>query len=49
MPMPNGYVEAFNGLSGDEPLNKALFHAPAVIREWMVNYNTCRPRSSIGS
>jgi len=51
-PMQNGYVESFNGRLRDELLNETLFHgldhARAVIREWVEDYNTCRPHSSIG-
>ncbi len=51
-PMQNGYVESFNGRMRDELLNETLFHgldhARAVIREWVEDYNGCRPHSSIG-
>ena len=51
-PMQNGYVESFNGRMRDELLNETLFHGldhtSTVIREWVEDYATCRPHSSIG-
>lgn len=51
-PMQNGYIESFNGRMRDELLNETLFHgldhARAAINQWVVDYNTERPHSSIG-
>lgn len=51
-PMQNGYVESFNGRMRDELLNESLFfgldHARSAIGEWVDDYNTFRPHSSLG-
>jgi putative transposase len=51
-PMQNGYIESFNGRMRDELLNESLFfgldHARAAIAEWVMDYNTERPHSSLG-
>ena len=50
--MQNGYVESFNGRMCDELLNDSLFfgldHARSAIFEWVEDYNTARPHSSLG-
>ena len=50
-PMQNGYVENFNGKMRDEPLNETLFftldQARAAVAEWIDDYNTTRPHSSL--
>jgi transposase InsO family protein len=51
-PMQNGYIESFNGRMRDEFLNESLFfgldHARSAISEWVEDYNTARPHSSLG-
>ena len=51
-PMQNGYVESFNGRMRDELLNESLFfgldHARSAIAEWVEDFNTTRPHSSLG-
>lgn len=51
-PMQNGFCESFNGRMRDELLNESLFfgleHARSAIAEWMEDYNTARPHSSLG-
>ena len=51
-PMQNGYVESFNGRMRDELLNESLFfgldHARAAIADWVADFNTARPHSSLG-
>ena len=51
-PMQNGFIESFNGRMRDELLNESLFfglkHARRVIAEWVADYNTARPHSSLG-
>lgn len=51
-PTQNAYVESFNGRMRDELLNESLFislaHARAVIGNWVDDYNTARPHSSLG-
>ena len=51
-PMQNGYVESFNGRMRDELLNESLFfgldHARNAVAEWVDDYNTFRPHSSLG-
>ena len=51
-PMQNGYIESFNGRMRDEFLNESLFfgidHARKAIAEWVQDYNTARPHSSLG-
>jgi hypothetical protein len=50
--MQNGYVESFNGRMRDELLNESLFfgldHARSAIAEWVEDFNTARPHSSLG-
>jgi putative transposase len=51
-PTQNAFVESFNGRMRDELLNETLFHgldhARAAICEWVEDYNTGRPHSSLG-
>lgn len=51
-PMQNGFVESFNGRMRDELLNEALFfgidHARQAVFDWVADYNTRRPHSSLG-
>jgi putative transposase len=51
-PMQNGYIESFNGRMRDELLNESLFfsldHARNALVEWVEDYNTERPHSSLG-
>ena len=51
-PTQNGFVESFNGRMRDELLNESLFfgldHARQKVAAWALDYNTCRPHSSIG-
>ncbi len=51
-PMQNGYIESFNGRMRDELFNESLFfgldHARAAIAEWVDDYNSFRPHSSLG-
>ena len=50
--MQNGYVESFNGRMRDELLNETLFfgldHARSAIADWVADFNTARPHSSLG-
>ena len=50
-PMQNGYVESFNGKMRDELLNETLFfsldQAREAVAEWVEDYNTQRPHSSL--
>ncbi len=50
-PMQNGFVESFNGRMRDELLNETLFfgldHARSLVAEWVEDYNTARPHSSL--
>jgi putative transposase len=50
-PMQNGFIESFNGRMRDELLNESLFfgldHARSAITEWIHDYNTARPHSSL--
>ena len=50
-PMQNGYVESFSGRMRDELLNESLFfgldHARSAIAEWVGDFNTTRPHSSL--
>ena len=50
-PMQNGFIESFNGRMRDELLNESLFfgldHARSAISEWIHDYNTARPHSSL--
>ena len=51
-PWENGYCESFNGKLRDECLNGEIFYslkeAQIAIEKWPVDYNTKRPRSSLG-
>lgn len=51
-PMQNGYVESFNGRMRDELLNETLFltlgQARDIVADWVEDYNTERPHSSLG-
>ena len=51
-PNQNAYVESFNGRLRDECLNEHWFmsiaHARTVIEEWRREYNTERPKKSLG-
>jgi transposase InsO family protein len=51
-PMQNGYIESFNGRMRDELLNESLFfgldHARSAIADWVEDFNTARPHSSLG-
>lgn len=51
-PMQNGFCESFNGRMCDELLNENLFfglaHACSAIAEWVADFNTARPHSSLG-
>ena len=51
-PMQNGYIESFNGRMRDELLNESLFldlvQARQIIADWVADYNTTRPHSSLG-
>jgi putative transposase len=51
-PTQNAYVESFNGRMRDELLNEVLFfgldHARSAVLEWVEDYNTTRPHSSLG-
>lgn len=51
-PMPNGYIESFNGKFRDEHLNEGGFQTLHQAREAVANrckyYNGVRPHSSLG-
>ncbi len=51
-PQQNGFVESLNGRLRDECLNEHLFRslpaARTIIEAWRVDYNTCRPHTSLG-
>ncbi|MCJ2131289.1 integrase core domain-containing protein [Methylobacterium sp. E-045] len=51
-PQRNGFVESLNGRLRDECLNEHLVRSlPAariIIEAWRVDYNTCRPHTSLG-
>ena len=51
-PTQNAFIESFNGRLRDELLNETMFrspvHARAVIADWVTDYNTQRPHSSLG-
>jgi transposase InsO family protein len=51
-PIQNAFVESFNGRMRDELLNETLFldldHTRHAITEWVADYNTARPHSSLG-
>lgn len=50
-PIQNAYVESFNGRMRDECLNEHWFitlqHARDTIEAWRLDYNHCRPHSSL--
>jgi putative transposase len=52
LPMQNGFVESLNGRFRDECLNKHLFRnlpaARRLVEEWRIDYNACRPHTSLG-
>ncbi len=51
-PVQNAFVESFNGKFRDECLNEHWFTTMAdarrTIEDWRIDYNTCRPHSSLG-
>ena len=51
-PQQNGFVESFNGRLRDECLNEHLFsslsEARSLIEAWRIDFNTCRPHTSLG-
>ncbi len=51
-PQQNGFVKTLNGRLRDECLNEHLFRslpaARTIIEAWRVDYNTCRPHTSLG-
>ena len=51
MPWENGYVESFNSKIRDELLNRELFLLIDELRyvadRWRIDYNHCRPHSSL--
>lgn len=51
-PVQNAFIESFNGKFRDECLNEHWFtnlaDARRTIEEWRIDYNTCRPHSSLG-
>ena len=51
-PVENAYIESCNGRLRDECLNvhqvTSLADAKAKIEAWRVDYNQCRPHSSLG-
>jgi putative transposase len=51
-PTQNAFVESLNGRMRDEQLNESLFtsldHQREKIAIWIEEYNTGRPRSSLG-
>jgi putative transposase len=50
-PVENAYIESFNGKFRDECLNQHWFlsleEARRLIAEWRIDYNECRPHSSL--
>ena len=50
-PTQNGFIESFNGRFRDECLNEHWFsdivHARKIINDWRLDYNECRPHSSL--
>ena len=52
-PIDNRYIESFNGRLRDECLNVNWFlnleHAREIIGEWLEDYNSIRPHSSLGT
>lgn len=51
-PTQNAFIESINGKFRDECLNEHWFHtlshARAVIGQWRIDYNQCRPHSRLG-
>ena len=51
-PVENAYMESFNGRLRDECLNEHWFmtleHTRRIVEEWRIDYNQCRPHSSLG-
>jgi putative transposase len=51
-PVQNAFVESFNGRLRDECLNEHVFRslsqARGIVEAWRIDYNTVRPRSSLG-
>ncbi len=51
-PWENGYIESFNGKSGDELLDRELFYTLLEVRvlteRYRRTYNQVRPHSSLG-
>jgi putative transposase len=51
-PVQNAFVESLNGRFRDECLNEHVFHglpmARRIIEAWRLDYNTCRPHTSLG-
>ena len=51
-PVQNAFVESLNGRFRDECLNKHVFHgltmAWRIIEAWRLDYNACRPHTSLG-
>lgn len=51
-PWENGYCESFNGTLRDNLLNGEIFYgvleAQAIVDQWIREYNTIRPHSSLG-
>ena len=51
-PMPNGFIESFNGRLRDELLNETLFstldQARMALATWRADYNNSRPHSQLG-
>lgn len=52
-PVQNAFIESFNGRLRDECLNEhwflSLADARKIIEEWRMDYNECRPHSSLGN
>ena len=52
-PTQNAFIESFNGKLRDECLNENYFlnlmHAKEIIENWRLEYNSERPRSSLGN
>jgi len=51
-PVQNAFVESFNGRFRDECLNEYVFRglpmARRIIEAWRLDYNACRPHTSLG-
>jgi putative transposase len=51
-PVQNAFVESLNGRFRDECLNEHVFHglpmARRIIEAWRLDYNACRPHTSLG-